>query len=192
MRQVWRQSRREGFSVARYTVERLMTEMGLQDIIRGKPVRARPCRLSFGCVQRRSAAQFRATLGGTGIALLQPPSVEPPSTWVQGRDRPAKFRRAGWACGPAPRRCAASGGGRAGPDPERPNVCRVDRSARPVQFIGRWRSGPAALSDLRECSNVRRNSAERSGLSSVASAEVSGCPNRVPQAIATPFAAAQS
>ena len=176
MRQVWRQSRREGFSVARYTVERLMTEMGLQDIIRGKPVRARPCRLSFGCVQRRSAAQFRATLGGTGIALLQPPSVEPPSTWVQGRDRPVKFPDAQ--------------GGRAD---QRPDDARLPLAAdHAVQFIGRWRSGPAALSDLRECSNVRRNSAERSGLSSVASAEVSGCPNRVPQAIATQFAAAQS
>src|SRR6201995_5158289 len=43
--------RREGFAVARCTVERLMREMGLQGVIRGKPVRttvsdkAAPCPL---------------------------------------------------------------------------------------------------------------------------------------------------
>jgi len=39
VRKVWRQLRREGFVVARCTVERLMREMGLQGVIRGKPVR---------------------------------------------------------------------------------------------------------------------------------------------------------
>jgi len=38
-RKVWRQMRREGFNVARCTVERLMQEIGLQGAIRGKPVR---------------------------------------------------------------------------------------------------------------------------------------------------------
>ena len=48
-RKVWRQLGREGISVARCTIERLMGEMGLQGIIRGKPVRttisdkAAPC-----------------------------------------------------------------------------------------------------------------------------------------------------
>jgi transposase InsO family protein len=51
VRKVWRQMRREGFDVARCTVERLMGEMGLQGVIRGKPVRttisdkAAPCPL---------------------------------------------------------------------------------------------------------------------------------------------------
>jgi len=38
-RKVWRQLRREGQSVARCTVERLMKSMGLQGVIRGKAVR---------------------------------------------------------------------------------------------------------------------------------------------------------
>jgi transposase InsO family protein len=51
VRKVWRQLRREGFTVARCTVERLMAELGLQGVIRGKPVRttisdkAAPCPL---------------------------------------------------------------------------------------------------------------------------------------------------
>ena len=50
-RKVWRQLRREGFAVARCTVERLMANLGLQGVIRGKPVRttisdkAAPCPL---------------------------------------------------------------------------------------------------------------------------------------------------
>lgn len=38
-RKVWWQLRREGFDVARCTVERLMRDMGLQGVIRGKAVR---------------------------------------------------------------------------------------------------------------------------------------------------------
>jgi len=50
-RKVWRQLGREGFDVARCTVERLMKQMGLQGVIRGKPLRttisdkAAPCPL---------------------------------------------------------------------------------------------------------------------------------------------------
>jgi len=50
-RKVWHQLGREGFDVARCTVERLMKDMGLQGVIRGKPVRttisdkAAPCPL---------------------------------------------------------------------------------------------------------------------------------------------------
>jgi putative transposase len=57
VRKVWRQMMREGFSVARCTVQRLMREMGLQGVIRGKPVRttvsdkAAPCPLDH--VNRR-------------------------------------------------------------------------------------------------------------------------------------------
>ena len=39
VRKVWRQLRREGFTVARCTVERLMASLGLRGAIRGKPVR---------------------------------------------------------------------------------------------------------------------------------------------------------
>ena len=39
VRKVWRQMMREGFAVERCTVERLMREMGLAGVIRGKPVR---------------------------------------------------------------------------------------------------------------------------------------------------------
>ena len=39
VRKVWRQMRREGFAIARCTVERLMRDMGLHGVIRGKPLR---------------------------------------------------------------------------------------------------------------------------------------------------------
>ena len=38
-RRVWRQMGREGFAVARCTVERLMANLGLHGVIRGKPIR---------------------------------------------------------------------------------------------------------------------------------------------------------
>jgi putative transposase len=38
-RKVWRQLRREGFAVARCTVERLMGDLGLAGVVRGKPKR---------------------------------------------------------------------------------------------------------------------------------------------------------
>ena len=50
-RKVWLQMKREGVSIARYTVERLMRSMGLHGVIRGKTVRttvpdkATPCPL---------------------------------------------------------------------------------------------------------------------------------------------------
>ena len=39
VRKVWRQLGREGIAVARCTVARLMRQMGLQGVVRGKPVR---------------------------------------------------------------------------------------------------------------------------------------------------------
>ncbi|MBB5986674.1 transposase InsO family protein [Sphingobium sp. B1D3A] len=57
VRKVWRQMMREGFPVARCTVARLLREMGLAGVIRGKPVRttisdkAAPCPLDH--VNRR-------------------------------------------------------------------------------------------------------------------------------------------
>ena len=61
-RKVWRQLLREGFAVARCTVERLMRKMGLQGVVRGKPVRttisdkASPCPLDHVNRQFRAAA----------------------------------------------------------------------------------------------------------------------------------------
>jgi putative transposase len=49
VRKVWKQLRREGYDVARCTVERLMRRLGLQGVVRGRPVKttvsdkARPC-----------------------------------------------------------------------------------------------------------------------------------------------------
>jgi transposase InsO family protein len=51
VRKVWRQLNRENIPVARCTVERLMADLGLQGVIRGKPIRttvqdkAAPCPL---------------------------------------------------------------------------------------------------------------------------------------------------
>jgi len=48
-RKIWRQLHREGIRVARCTVERLLRELGLQGVVRGKPVKttvrdaAQPC-----------------------------------------------------------------------------------------------------------------------------------------------------
>jgi transposase InsO family protein len=39
VRKVWRQLQREGYDIARCTVARLMRAMGLQGVIRGKPVK---------------------------------------------------------------------------------------------------------------------------------------------------------
>ncbi len=51
VRKVWSQMNREGWDIARCTVERLMRDLGLQGVIRGKPVKttisdkATPCPL---------------------------------------------------------------------------------------------------------------------------------------------------
>lgn len=50
VRKVWRQLKREGYQVARCTVERLMGEPGLHGVVRGKVVKTtisdkRPCPL---------------------------------------------------------------------------------------------------------------------------------------------------
>jgi transposase InsO family protein len=59
-RKVWRQLGREGMTVARCTVERLMGEMGLQGVIRGKPVRTTISDKSAPCPQDHVNRQFRA------------------------------------------------------------------------------------------------------------------------------------
>ena len=62
VRKVWRQMRRERFDVARCTVQRLMKRLGLEGVVRGKPVRTTvsaegsvPARSRESAVHRRSA-----------------------------------------------------------------------------------------------------------------------------------------
>jgi len=60
VRKVWRQLQREGFDIARCTVARLMRMMGLQGIIRGKPVKTTVSDKSAPCPLDRVNRQFRA------------------------------------------------------------------------------------------------------------------------------------
>ena len=60
VRKVWRQLRREGTSVARCTVTRLMRQMGLEGAIRGKPVRTTVRDKAAPCPLDRVNRQFQA------------------------------------------------------------------------------------------------------------------------------------
>jgi len=60
VRKVWRQMQREGVGVARCTVARLMAGMGLQGIVRGKPVRTTISDKAAPCPLDRVNRQFRA------------------------------------------------------------------------------------------------------------------------------------
>ncbi|MDT8278589.1 IS3 family transposase [Roseomonas gilardii subsp. gilardii] len=60
VRKVWRQMRREGFDIARCTVERLMRELGLQGVIRGKPVRTTMSDKAAPCPLDQVNRQFHA------------------------------------------------------------------------------------------------------------------------------------
>jgi transposase InsO family protein len=60
VRKVWRQMMREGVSVARCTVERLMRDMGLAGVIRGKPVRTTISDKVAPCPLDRVNRQFHA------------------------------------------------------------------------------------------------------------------------------------
>ena len=76
VRKVWRQMMREGFAVARCTVERLMRDMGLAGVIRGKPVRttisdkAAPCPLDH--VNRQFVLRRRTGCGCRTLPTSQP------------------------------------------------------------------------------------------------------------------------
>jgi putative transposase len=60
VRKVWRQLGREGFAVARCTVERLMRQLGLRGVIRGKPVRTTISDKATPCPLDRVNRQFHA------------------------------------------------------------------------------------------------------------------------------------
>ena len=59
-RKVWRQLVREGLGVARCTVERLMADLGLQGVIRGKPVRTTISDKAAPCPLDHVNRQFKA------------------------------------------------------------------------------------------------------------------------------------
>ncbi|MFD2406251.1 IS3 family transposase [Azorhizophilus paspali] len=59
-RKVWRQLQREGIAVARCTVERLMRKLGLQGVVRGKPVKTTASDKTMPCPLDRVNRQFRA------------------------------------------------------------------------------------------------------------------------------------
>jgi putative transposase len=61
-RKVWRQMKREGFAIARCTVERLMGDLGLQVVIRGKPVRTTVSDKAAPCSLDQVNRQFHATV----------------------------------------------------------------------------------------------------------------------------------
>jgi putative transposase len=60
VRKVWRQLQREGFGIARCTVARLMRMMGLQGIIRGKPIKTTVSDKSAPCPLDRVNRHFKA------------------------------------------------------------------------------------------------------------------------------------
>jgi transposase InsO family protein len=60
VRKVWRQLSREGLPVARCTVERLMREMGLRGVVRGKPVRTTISNKAAACPLDHVNRQFHA------------------------------------------------------------------------------------------------------------------------------------
>jgi putative transposase len=60
VRKVWRQMKREGIEVARCTVARLMRQMGLKGVARGKSIRTTVGDASAPCPRDRVNRQFRA------------------------------------------------------------------------------------------------------------------------------------
>lgn len=60
VRKVWRRMRREGFDVARRTVARLMKDMGIEGVTRGKKIRTTIADKAAPCPLDRVNRQFRA------------------------------------------------------------------------------------------------------------------------------------
>jgi transposase InsO family protein len=85
-RKVWRQMMREGFDVARCTVERLMRGMGLAGVMRGKPVRttmldkAAPCPLDHVNRAFHAPAPNRLWLSDFTMSAPGPASSTSPSS----------------------------------------------------------------------------------------------------------------
>ena len=60
VRKVWRQMQREGFDVARCTVERLMKQLGIQGVIRGKTLKTTHSNPAAPCLCDHVNRQFNA------------------------------------------------------------------------------------------------------------------------------------
>jgi putative transposase len=60
VRKIWRQMQREGIGTARCTVARLMRDMGLAGVIRGKPVKTTVSNKAAPCPQDHVNRQFHA------------------------------------------------------------------------------------------------------------------------------------
>jgi transposase InsO family protein len=60
VRKVWRQMQREGIDVARCTVARLMRQMGLQGVVRGRSIRTTVSDAAAPCPRDRVNRQFTA------------------------------------------------------------------------------------------------------------------------------------
>jgi len=69
VRKVWRQLKREGFDVARCTVSRLMRDMGLQGVIRGKSVKTTISDKAAPCPLDHVKRQFKAPRPNSPLAL---------------------------------------------------------------------------------------------------------------------------
>ena len=70
LRKVWHQLRREGFDIARCTVARLMKDMGIQGIIRGKPHKTTIPDKKQPCPLDKVNRQFRVRAIGHGLAVI--------------------------------------------------------------------------------------------------------------------------
>ena len=60
VRKVWRQLKREGYRVARCTVERLMRRLGLQGVVRGRVIRTTTSNKAMPCPRDAVNRQFKA------------------------------------------------------------------------------------------------------------------------------------
>ena len=60
VRKMWRQLLREGFAVARCTVERLMRRLGLRGVVRGKVIKTTVSDKALPCPRDKVNRQFRA------------------------------------------------------------------------------------------------------------------------------------
>ena len=65
VRKVWDQMRREGFDVARCTVEWLMRELGIQGVVRGKAQKTTRPDKALPCPRDKVNRQFRAPAPNT-------------------------------------------------------------------------------------------------------------------------------
>src|SRR5690606_10610275 len=98
VRKVWRQMKREGFDIARCTVARLMKSMGLQGVIRGKPVKTTISDKAAPCPSARAMALVRGCRvrdAGMGRLVQQSPAARTHRQHPAGRSRGTLLRYAG-------------------------------------------------------------------------------------------------